>query len=190
MEFLTHSLPMLDRIFLAASAAGAFTVLLRAVLLFAGGDLDGHEGDDPGEGAEGFRFLSVFGLAAFFMMFGLVGLALRHQSGAGPGATLVGGGLAGLTALWGIARILHLGRHLQSSGTFLPQAALGCTGIVLERIPAGGTGRVNVRVGQRLREMEAVHSEGAGLPTGTPVRVVRVERALAIVQPLSPPELP
>ena len=194
MNTLSQSLPMLDRIFLITAATGAFTVLLRAALLFAGSDLDGHDGDgldghDPGEGAEGFRFLSVFGLASFLMMFGLVGLALRHQSSAGAGLAILGGGLAGLVALWGLARLFHLGRHLQSSGTLLPQAAAGCTGVVYLGIPAGGTGRVTVRIGQRLREMDAMHCAGTALPTGTPVRVLRVERAIAIVQALSPMEL-
>ena len=57
------------------------------------------------------------------------------------------------------------------------------------RIPAGGTGRVTVKIGQRLREMDAVNAAGTELPTGTPVRVLRVERAIAIVQALSPMEL-
>jgi len=62
---------------------------------------------------------------------------------------------------------------------------VGCLGTVYSRIPAGGTGRVNVLVGHRLREMDARGEAGGDLPTGTPIRVVRVEQSLAIVQPLS-----
>jgi len=68
-------------------------------------------------------------------------------------------------------------------------AAAGCSGTVYLTIPAGGTGRVNVRIGQRLREMDAVHATGGELPTGTPIRVLRVDRSLAIVQSLSSKEL-
>ena len=127
MNLFPQPLPMLDRVFLLAAATGAFTVLVRALMLCAGGDegadLDGHDG---GEGTEGFRFLSVFGLAAFAMMFGLVGLALRHEGHAGAGPSILGGGLAGLVALVGIARLFHLASRLQSSGTLPPQAAVGC----------------------------------------------------------------
>ena len=56
-------------------------------------------------------------------------------------------------------------------------------------IPAGGTGRVTVRVSQRVREMDAIHIAGTELPTGTPVRVVRVDDALAVVEPVSLEEL-
>ena len=194
MNILSTPIPMLDRIFLVAAAIGAMTVLFRAITLFAGGDLDGHDWDDTdgydhGDGEDGFRFLSVFGLAAFFMMFGLVGIALRHPSGAGTGWPILGGLVAGLATLWIISRLFHLGRHLQSSGTIHPRAAVGCQGTVYMTIPAGGTGRVTVRVSQRVREMDAIHIAGTELPTGTPVRVVRVDDALAVVEPVSLEEL-
>ena len=193
MNILLTVVPTLDRIFLVAAVVGAAMVALRAITLFAGGDLDGHDwedggGDDPGEGSDGFRFLSVFGLAAFFMMFGLVGIALRHPGNRGMGWPIAGGLLAGLGSLWIIGRLFRLGRHLQSSGTLQPQAAVGCQGTVYLTIPAGGIGRVNVRIGQRVREMDAIHPAGLALPTGTQVRVVRVDQSLAVVEPLSPEE--
>ena len=194
MRFLSQSLPLLDRIFVFTAAIGTIAVLLRAVMLFAGGDLDGEDaghledhGDDAG--GDGFRFLSVLGLASFFMMFGLVGIALSRQTRAGMGPSILGGLLAGLAALWIIARLFRLARGLQSSGTIPPQAAAGCVGIVYLTIPAGGIGRVTVRIGQRTREMDAIHAAGTTLPTGTPVRVVRVERSLAVVQTLPESEL-
>ena len=189
MNILSTPIPMLDRVFLVAAAAGGTMVLLRAIMLFAGGDLDGHDwdagdGGGHGETEDGFRFLSVFGLAAFFMMFGLVGMALRHP-GKGMGGSIVGGLLAGLATLWILARLFRLGQRLQSSGTIHPQAAVGCQGTVYMTIPAGGTGRVTIRVRQRVREMDAIHSAGTELPTGTQVRVVRVDQTLAVVEPLS-----
>lgn len=166
----------LERIFLAAAALGSVVVLARLVGLFAGMDAD--DGDD-------FQILSLHGLSSFFMMFGLVGFALNRQSGAGAAPSLLGGFLAGTAAVWALARVFRLALRLQSNGTLQPQAAAGCLGTVCARIPAGGTGRVNVRIGQRLREMDAVAESGGELPTGTPVRVVRVQKSLAIVQPLS-----
>jgi hypothetical protein len=194
MDSWTTSFTILDRIFLLAGMIGAIVVVFRVILLIAGGDLDG---DDPGggdgglpgeEGGDGFHFLTVHGLSSFFMGFGLVGLALSRQSKAGMGLSILGGILAGTAAIWVIARLFRLTHGLQSSGTLNPQAAAGCFGTVYMNIPAGGTGRVNVQIGQRLREMDAMAAEGAELPTGTPIRVVRVDRSLAVVQPVSAQE--
>lgn len=173
----------LDRIFIFAGAIGAFAVLMRMAALFAGGD-----GDDLGDGDD-FRILSIHGLSTFLMMFGLVGVALTRQSGAGVGLSLLGGALAGLAAIWIMARLFRLALRFQSSGTIPSQAATGCLGTVYLHIPAGGTGRVNVRIGQRLREMDAVDAAGGELSTGTPVRVIRVQKSLAVVQPVSSSEM-
>jgi len=170
----------LEWIFLGLAALGGLGMVARLVAMLAG--LDGDDGDE----GDDFQVLSVQGLSSFFLMFGLVGIALDRQTGAGAVASLLGGFLAGAAAVWVLARIFRVALGLQSSGTIPSQAAVGCLGTVHQRIPERGTGRVNIRIGQRIREMDAVEASGAGLPTGTPIRVVRVERSLAIVQPFSP----
>lgn len=186
------SLTRLDHLFLLCATLGAIVALVRVMFLFVGGDLgeDAPELDDPGTPGAGFHDLSLHGLSSFFMMFGLVGLALDRQSRAGAGLAILGGLAAGAAALWIIARLFRFALRLQSSGTLPAQAATGCQGIVYLGIPAGGIGRVNVRIGQRLREMDASAEDGLALPTGTPVRVTRVQRTLAIVEPLSALEAP
>jgi membrane protein implicated in regulation of membrane protease activity len=191
MEHWHLSFSTLDRIFLLAGILGAIVVVCRVVLLLAGGDAHGvPDGDLDVDAGDGFHLLSVHGLASFFMMFGFVGLALSRQSQARPGWSILGGTLAGAAAIWVIAHLFRFALGLQSSGNVSPQAAAGCVGTVYLTIPAGGTGRVNVRIGQRVREMDAMDAEGGELPTGTSVRVVRVERSLAIVKTLSAPEVP
>jgi len=148
MDYSFASFTILDRIFLLAGVVGTIGVLFRLVLLFAGGDLDGDDAGPPD--GDGFRALSVHGLSSFFMMFGLVGLALGRQSRAGAGWSLLGGLLAGLAAVWIIARLCRFALRLQSSGTLPMEAATGCSGTVYLTIPAGGTGRVNVRIGLYL----------------------------------------
>jgi len=194
MEPWTASYTTLDRIFVLTALIGAIAVVYRLVALFLGGDLDGDDfaGDgDAGDGdaGDGFQVLSIHGLASFCMMFGLVGIALSRQSHEGPGWSILGGILAGLGAIWVISRVFRSALKLQSNGTLQNKSAEGCFGTVYLTIPAGGTGRVSVRIGQRLREMDAIHDAGAELPTGTPVRVVRVERSLAVVQTFSSTEL-
>ena len=192
MSLALNARPTLDRVFLLTALIGALAVLVQVVLLFTGGGLDGDDGgglDGDGDaGAGDLRFLSALGLSSFFTMFGLVGLALSRQSRTGMGWSILGGVLAGLATLWGIARLFRFAAGLQSSGNINPQDALGCLGTVYLRIPAGGTGRVNVRIGTRLREMDAIHAEATELATGTPVRVVQVDRSLVVVQPLAPME--
>jgi len=185
------SFTRLDRIFLLCAALGAIVALFRVLFLFVGGEPgeDTPELDDLGTPGSGFRYLSLHGLSSFFMMFGLVGLALNHQ-GAGAGASILGGLVAGAAAIWIIVRLFRFALRLQSSGTLPAQAAAGCLGSVYLTIPAGGVGRVNVRIGQRLREMDAIAADGLELPTGTAIRVLRVQRTLAIVQSFPSPENP
>jgi hypothetical protein len=195
MEHWTNTFSTLDRIFLLAALIGTIVVVYRVIALFFGGDLEGEafgdaHGDGHGQTGEGLHFFSVHGLSSFLMMFGLVGLALSRQSQAGAGLAILGGILAGLAAVWIIGRLFHLTHGLHSSGTLQPKAAAGCFGTVYLTIPAGGIGRVNVQIGQRTREMDAIHADGTELPTGTAVQVVRVERSLAVVQPVSAMEPP
>jgi len=188
MPYLFAPCSPMDRIFVLAAALGGLGVGFRILSMVLGGFHDwgglaeGAEGAEPGDG---FQVLSLHGLSSFFLMFGLVGLALSRQWGAAPGPAFIGGFLAGLAALLSVARLFSLAHGLQSSGTLPVQAAAGCLGTIYQRIPPGGTGRVTVKIGQRLREMDAIHAGGGELPTGTPVRVVRVEQSLAVVQPHS-----
>lgn len=183
---------LFDEIFMLAALIGGLGVVAQVLLLLMGGDhgeaLEGDGLDGAGEVGDGFRFLSLFGLSGFLTMFGLVGIALSRQTRLAPGPALLGGVLAGAAAIAIIARLFRFASSLQTSGTLSPQAALGCRGNVYLTIPAGGTGRVTVRIGKRLREMDAIHVEGAELATGTAIRVVRVDRSLAVVRPLSPEE--
>jgi hypothetical protein len=137
------ALSALDRVFLFTGALGAVVLVVRMALLFAGGALDDA---DLGEEGDGFQILSIHGLSSFFMMFGLVGLALSRQSRMGSELSLMGGVAAGMAAIWVIARVFRLAFRLQSSGNLQPQAAAGCTGTVYLTIPAGGIGRVTVRI--------------------------------------------
>jgi membrane protein implicated in regulation of membrane protease activity len=170
--------------FILAAATGGLVVLLRLALQLLGWglDVDGDFDDAAGDSGNGFQVLTVRGLSSFFLMFGLTGLALA-RSGASAGGSILGGCAAGLVALWVIARLLKAARQLQSGGTLPSRAAEGCLGTVYTTIPAGGTGRITVRIGQRLRELDAVHADATALPTGTAVRVVRVERSVAVVEP-------
>lgn len=174
--------------FVICAMVGGFFVLLRFVLQMTGGvtdfDTDLHPAGDlhHTDSDVGFKLLSLQGMAAFLLMFGLVGLALYQQSKAGMVFSMFGGIGAGLGAVWIVGKLFALAGRLQSSGNLAADAALGSEGTVYLAIPAGGSGRVTIVVQGRQRECDAVAADGGALPTGTPVRVVRIGAGIATVE--------
>ena len=182
-----------DHFFLVCAVIGSLGVLLRLVsqiLGFAGGDMDGGVDVDISDGVshadahhagDGFKIISVHGLAAFFMMFGLVGFALNRENQAPVIVSLVFGVIAGAVSVWVIARLFKMANKLQSVGNLDVSKAVGCLGTVYMQIPEGASGRVVVNIGGRQREMDAVHVSGEAIATGTPIVVVKIEETIAVV---------
>ncbi len=176
--------------FLVCAIIGGFFVLVKLVLQFTGGDSHADAGGDSGfhidpdhvDSDIGFRMLSLHGLSAFFMMFGLVGLALYRQSQAGVVVSIIGAVAAGMISVWVIGKLFQSAANLQSSGTLHTADAVGSTGKVYLTIPEGGTGRVSLNFRNHLREFDATEMNGAEVPTGTPVRVVQVNANVLVVE--------
>jgi membrane protein implicated in regulation of membrane protease activity len=151
--------------------------------------LDGDVGADLGDGAssadhhlgDGFKIISVHGLAAFFMMFGLVGFAMNRENHAPVIVSIISGVIAGAASVWIITKLFQMANKLQSVGNLDISKAVGCRGIVYMRIPKGASGRVMLNIGGRQREMDAVHVSGEEVATGTPIAVVRIDESLAVV---------
>ncbi|MFH0780593.1 MAG: hypothetical protein V2B20_01380 [Pseudomonadota bacterium] len=183
----------LEICFLVCALLGGFFVIVKLILQFVGGDVDtdGHfNGDIGGDGDHansdiGFRLLSLQGLSSFFMMFGLVGLALYRQSQVGVILSIAGAVVAGLLAVWIIGKLFQGALALQSSGTQQTADAVGCTGTVYLTIPEGGTGRISLSFHNRLREFDASEKHGALVPTGTPIRVVEVHANVLVVETIT-----
>ena len=182
----------LDIFFIACAAIGGFFVVIRIALQFFGADHDtdagiqlgGHDGVDVhhADSDLGFKFLSIHGLSTFLMMFGLIGLALYHQSGLSVLVAIPGAAAAGVLAVWVVGKLFRSAVNLQSSGTLETRDAVGATGTVYLTIPEKGVGRVNVRFRGRLRECDAMEKEGEKLTTGTPVKVVQVRDSMLVVE--------
>ncbi len=176
--------------FLGCAVIGGFFVLVKLVLQFIGGDSEADVGVDGDVGFDaehvdsdiGFRALSIQGLSAFFMMFGLVGLALYRQSQLEVLVSIVGAVAAGLFSVWVMGKLFQMASRLQSSGTLQTADAVGCTGTVYLTIPEKGTGRVSLNFKNHLREFDAIEKNGAEIPTGTPVRVVQVRASVLVVE--------
>ena len=155
--------------------------------MFIGGEVEGDldvempEDVDLDLGADGigeadvsFRVLSLHGLTAFFVIFGLIGLALHRQSKFSPAVAFPGAFLAGLAALFVVSYLFTIMRKLQSSGTLNLANAVGQEGTVYLTIPPSGTGKVRVAVQGRLKVFEAVSEIDEPIKTGEAIRVRKV----------------
>ena len=187
MENWFASVSAIDRFFAACAIVGSLGGLLRLftqILGFAGGELDGGDAD-AGEVShhtgDGFKIISIHGLAAFFLMFGLVGFAAHRENNAPIPVALIVGAAAGMVSVWIISKLFMMARKLQSVGNLDISKAVGCMGTVYLKIPKGGSGRVVVNVRGRQREMDAVQLNGDEIDSDTSIVVVKIEGANAVV---------
>jgi membrane protein implicated in regulation of membrane protease activity len=180
----------LEILFIICAIIGGGLFIVRfAIQLFGGGntgtdtDLEvGHADVDHIDADVSFKLLTLQGLTAFFMMFGLVGFALLRESHAGGGVALAGALAAGFGTVWLIGKIFSSVKKLQSSGTLDNAAAIGEQGAVYLTIRAGGRGKVQVSLKGRLREFEAVAKDGEEIKTGERVRVLEVNNNVLVVE--------
>ena len=144
-------------------------------------DADGDGvADDAADG--GIKLLSFQSMMAFLMLFGLVGRAMLHTSGAGSTIAIVVALGAGIGAAYISAKLVSLLLQLQSSGTVNFENAVGEQGTVYLTIKTGQTGKVQVPVQGRFMEVDAVASDPeAEIKTGERIRVRRVVRGNVLV---------
>lgn len=181
-----------EKIFLLCAMVGGILFFVRLVLMFIGGDAHAGDGDVPGDldggdvgGHDGdahhagdtdvaFKLLSFQGITAFFMMFGLVGLAMSKASGLHWGLALAGAVVAGLLTVWITDRLFRSFGRLQHSGTLQMKNAVGQEGTVYLTIRPSEKGQVQVTVQGRLLTLDAVSKDEGEIATGTRVKVVEL----------------
>lgn len=165
--------PSLTLFFGTAAALGGLLFVIRLILFFVGaggGDVDSLDADSTDSS---FEFISLQGVAGFFMMFGLVGLALLSGE-QNQWVALTGAFASGLITLWLVGMIFRGVRRMQSDGTLRITNAVGQEGTVYLTIPEGGTGQVQVSVQGGLKIFNAVANTNARIPTGSRIRVVKI----------------
>jgi membrane protein implicated in regulation of membrane protease activity len=180
---------LIDTVFLACAAVGGIVFVVRTAFLFFGiGDGDVSDGSAVGDVHDahtdadaGFRLLSLQGLTAFFMMFGLLGLALVRQSHIGPEIALAAAAGGALVCAMLIGKIFSFMSGLQSDGTMSLDKAIGQEGVVYLTIRKGDTGKVQVEVQGRLGVFDAQTSDGTEAPTGKRVRVERIAAGSVLI---------
>lgn len=172
-----------DLFFLICAVLGVALFLFRLVLQLIGqtGGADDPGDVDAGETDDSFRVLSLHGLTAFFMMFGLVGLALHRQSECGETISIVGALVAGTLACWGINKLFAALKSMQSDGMVRVENAVGAEGSVYLGIPENGTGKVQVAVQGRLKVYDAVSQDRGEIRTGERIVVVQASGGSSLV---------
>jgi len=195
MSSFIAGLSVLEKIYLACAVFGGGFFILRTILMLTGigdtdtdadaGDFDHADVDhedhfedldhgDHGHGDSGLKLLTVQGLTAFIMMFGLTGFAVSHSSVLGSVFTIGIGILVGLFAMWLVAKGFELMKSLQSSGNIQIYDAIGEEGTVYLTIPAEGIGKIRITISGRLKVVDAVSQDKVELKTGTGVRVTEI----------------
>jgi len=184
-----NSLTGLEKLFAVCAVIGGTLFVIRLVLQFMGlhdhdmgADVDGagidaaDAGHDVGMGDSdiSFKLLSLQGVTAFLLMFGLVGLAMSKQTNAGPAWSVIVGAVAALVTVWLMARFFSSMTRLQSSGNINLSRAVGLEGIVYLNIPAEGTGQVELVIQDRMRIYDASSADKTPLKTGERIRVKSV----------------
>lgn len=169
-------LAWIEIIYWASTIIGGTLFILRLIMMFVGGDFSDDGLDSAIEVGDhaaadiSFKLLSVQGLTSFFMMFGLVGLALL-KANQPVFLTVVGGMLAGLVTVAVSGLIFSQMKRLQTEGTINIQNTIGTEGVVYLTIPKNGTGQVQIIVQGSLKIFDAVSSQKNAIATGEKVRV-------------------
>ena len=178
-------LTWIETIYWASTIIGGTLFILRLIMMFIGGDIsdDGMDAALDAGGFEGsgdhadanmsFQLLSVQGLTSFFMMFGLVGLALL-KANQPVLLTVIGGMLAGFATVAISGVIFTQMKRLQTEGTINIQNTIGSEGSVYLTIPKNGTGQVQVIAQGSLKIFDAVSNQKTSIATGEKIRVTGV----------------
>lgn len=145
------------------------------------GDVSGHDvGNSADAGAmhlftfQGIiTFLCVFAWSAILTYMGTNSILL----------SLLVGFVLGAGAMFGVAKIIQASAKLAQNGNINAKNYLGELGTVYLVIPAAekGRGKVNISLGERYVEFDAITEDADDIPSGTSVRVVDVRSESLLV---------
>jgi membrane protein implicated in regulation of membrane protease activity len=134
--------------------------------------IDVHSG--LGDTDVSFHFISITGITAFFLMFGLSGLAVMKKADSPVWLAVLAGLAVGSFTMWLIALVFSGLSKFQSDGTIRMENALGQEGVVYLGIPGDGIGKVQIVIQGGQKIFDARASDKAAFRTGDRVRVVSV----------------
>lgn len=172
------------------TVAGISSVVFLFVLIstFMGADSDDIGDVDVEADADigaGFHFFTFKNTVAFFTIFGWSGIASMGD-GSSKTMVIIISLICGLAMMTVMAAMFYYISKLTSSGTLKMKNALHSIGEVYLTIGANRSniGKVQVKVQNALRELEALTDHDADLTQGTVIKVVEVtSNGILIVEP-------
>ena len=178
----------LQNVFLGCAIVGGGLFLLRSILMVIGmGGDDGGVDVDAGGATDGdvpvatLKMVTIHGLTAFLLMFGLVGWLLLRNDAEAVWFAVIMGSLAGLVTMFILAKMFQSSRKLQADGTIYPKDIVGVEGAVYLVIRPGGIGKVQVTVRNALKVFDArAKDPTAEIKTGQRVKVVEAADVLIV----------
>lgn len=155
---------------------------------FDGGDMSGDMGDgsghDVGNPADaGAMHLFTFqGIITFLCVFAWSAI-ITYKGTNNILISLIVGFVLGGGAMFGVAKIIQASAKLAQNGNIVAKNYLGETGTVYLVIPANGNGhgKVNISLGERYVEFDAITEDGEDIPSGASVRVVDIRSESLLV---------
>ncbi|WKZ58499.1 MAG: hypothetical protein QY309_11535 [Cyclobacteriaceae bacterium] len=151
--------------------------LLQLVLSFMGGDVPDDTPDAEVEADTGiaFQFFTLKNLVAFFSIFGWTGIACI-DSGLSETTSLIIALVAGLIMMTVMASIFYFLGKANADGTLKMKNALGGVGEVYMTIKSkrGGIGKVQIKIQNSLRTLDAMTDDDQDIPTGKIITVKQV----------------
>ena len=109
------------------------------------------------------------------MMFGWVGLACSQQYQLNSIVSILIAAVIGVITMFFTAYLFKAAMMLVSSGAaYNENDIVGLKADVYQRIPAGGTGRIQVVVGGVMREMSAISEDGKEIASFKNVEVLKL----------------
>lgn len=168
--------------FTIPAVVGTLYFLFQLVLMQAGGDLglDGDADFDTStahDAGHEFKVISLQSISAFCMGGGWMGLASYRLLDLSVTVSAIIALASGVAVAWMLVAMLRAMLGFQSSGNIAIASAAGLEGEVYIEVPGSGrgTGRVKLIIEGRQREYDAAQEGEAPIPTGTRVRVARIE---------------
>ncbi len=180
MDILKATNP-LETVFLICALVSTIFFFIRVVMMLIGIGADhsddvfnAHQSHDMHSDIA-FEMLSINTITAFFMMFGWIGLTCYKEFAMKSLPSIGVAFLGGVFCMVLTAYLFKQMRKLASKGSsFTMNDAVGLTATVYQRIPAKGSGKINVVVRGMTREIEAQSEDQVDIESFKTVKVIRL----------------
>ncbi len=145
------------------------------------GDVSGHDVGNPAD-ASAMHLFTFQGIITFLCVFAWSAI-LTYMGTNIILLSLLVGFVLGAGAMFGVAKIIQASAKLAQNGNINAKNYLGELGTVYLVIPAAekGRGKVNISLGERYVEFDAITEDADDIPSGTSVRVVDVRSESLLV---------